>query len=462
MPAFRHLRTSARKISGLGKLASWFLFIPEMALGWPLSVSFFAILSASIFTLSAAPSARVSVRDFGAKGDGATPDTEAVQKAIDTVASRGGGEVLMPVGRYLSGSLVMKPHTTLHLDAGAILLGSSNRDDYPIVQARWEGRETNCHRALISAEQAEDISITGAGIIEGNPAMGSLRDPRGPVVMEMVECGNVRVQGVTLKSFRIWTLHPTYCHDVRITGVTFDTKGANSDGIDPDSCQRVVIDGCAFTTGDDNIAIKSGKGQEGVKVGRPCEDILITNCTFIKGYTSIAFGSELSGGIRRVRISHCTFRQGLAALQLKSRAGRGGCVEDLTADHLVVGPEPLLEINNNYRYNPDPQGVPGSAGLTLFHNIRISDVKIAAKNLMNVNGTTEKPVDGLQISRVTGTCKQGSVLQNVRNVDLTDIHLDGITGPQYVTNHVEGTGFADSAALEIQPPQTPQSPKTSH
>jgi len=319
------------------------------------------------------------------------------------------------------------------------------------VQARWEGRQADCHRALISAEHAEDIAITGAGIISGNPVVGPLRDPRGPAVVEMIECGNVRVEGVRLKSTRIWTLHPAYCHDVRIEGVTFETTGANSDGIDPDSCQRVVIDGCIFTTDDDNIAIKSGKGLEGVKVGRPCEDILITNCTFIKGYTSIALGSELSGGIRRVRITHCTFKKGLAALQLKSRPGRAGYVEDLVAEDLVVGPEPLLEINNNYSFNADAQGVPGPDGLTRFQNIRISDVKLSAKNLMNISGTTEKPVDGLQISRVTGTCQRGSVLENARNVVLTGIQLEGITGPQYLTNNVQGTGFAESAAPKLKP-----------
>jgi hypothetical protein len=444
------------KDTGPAALATRFPAILTLGFGWPLSVSIFAILAASMFNLSATPAISVSVRDFGAKGDGVTSDTAAVQKAIDTVAAGGGGEVRIPAGRYISGSLVLKARTTLHLDAGATLLGGSNRDDYPIVQARWEGRETNCHRALISAERADDVSITGAGVIEGNPAVGLLRDPRGPAVVEMVECGNVRVEGVTLKSLRIWTLHPTYCHDVRVSGVTFNTTGANSDGIDADSCQRVVIDGCTFTTGDDSIAIKSGKGREGVQVGRPCEDLLITNCVFIKGYTSIALGSELSGGIRRVRVSHCTFEQGLAAMQLKSRAGRAGYVEDITADHLVVGPEPLLEINNNYLYNPDPQGIPGPDGLTSFKNIRISDVQIASTNLMSVNGTTERPVDGLEISRVTGTCERGSVVQNARNVVLTDIHLDGIVGPRFFTNNVIGTGLAGSAPVEEQPPQTNQ------
>src|SRR5579859_3966708 len=118
-----------------------------------------------------AGAASVSVRDFGAVGDGVALDTAAIQKALDNVAGGGGGTVRVPAGNYVTGSLVMKSHTTLHLDAGASLTGSSNRDDYPIVTARWEGLETNCHRALIWAEQADDIAITGDGVIEGNKAV---------------------------------------------------------------------------------------------------------------------------------------------------------------------------------------------------------------------------------------------------------------------------------------------------
>lgn len=406
-------------------------------------------MGAVVFGLAAAgvSAASLNVADFGAVGDGKTLNTAAIQKALDTVAERGGGVLRFPAGQYVSGSVVMKSHTTVHLEAGASLLGSSNPEDYPIVTARWEGIMTNCHRALVWSENAENIAICGSGSIEGNGVVGRLRDPRGPAVVEMIECGNVRVEGITLKSERMWTLHPTFCRDVLVSGVTFDTQSANSDGIDIDSCQRVVVEGCSFSTGDDNIAIKSGKGQEGVQIGRPSEDITITNCTFIKGYVSIAFGSELSGGIRRVHISHCTFGRGLAALQLKSRDGRAGYLEDITAEHLVVGPEPLLEITTNYRFNPDPQGVPGVDGLTQFRNIRISDVQVDSKYLMSVEGTEEKPVNGLHISRVTGRVKQGSVLQHATNLVLEDINLEGLEQSAYFTNNVTGSGLESAAPL---------------
>lgn len=399
----------------------------------------------SVFAVHA--HAAFSVRDFGARGDGTNVDTVAIQKALDE-AGRRGGEVVLPAGRYVSGSLVLPSHTTLRLERGAALLGSGEKKDYPLVTARWEGIDRECHRSLLWAEKAEDLAIVGEGTIEGNPVVGKLRNPRGPPVIEFRECDWVRVEGVTLRSTRMWTLHPTYCRDVIVKGVTFETSSANSDGIDPDSCQRVHIEGCTFTTGDDGIAIKSGKGQEGARIGRPCEDIVITNCTFKKGYTSIAFGSELSGGIRRVRISNCTFGEAkVAALQFKARPGRGGYVEDVVAEHLTVGPAPLLEMTTSYSYNPDPQGIPGVDGHTLFRNIRISDVKIEAKRLMSVTGTPEKPVEDLLITRVSGTCQQASSLQNVRNVALSNLHLEGVKGPQFLTNNVTGTGFEGAAPL---------------
>jgi pectate lyase len=260
------------------------------------------------------------------------------------------------------------------------------------------------------------------------------------------------VEGVTLKSTIIWTLHPTYCEDVKISRVTFITEGANSDGIDPDSCQRVLIDGCNFTTGDDNIAIKSGKGQEGVKVGRPCEDITITNCTFIKGYSSIALGSELSGGIRGVWISNCTFKDGRAALYLKSRAGRAGYIQDVVANHLTVGPEPLIEIDTNYGANPDKQGVPGKEGLTHLSGISVSDVKAGSRRLVKIQGTIENPVDGISLSEITGSCKEGFIIRNARNVALKNIKLEGFSGPPVLTENAQGTGLEGAAPYPFNAP----------
>ena len=388
---------------------------------------------------------KFSVRGAGAVGDGRADDRAAIQKAIDAAAGAGGGEVDFPDGTYLSGSIELKSHVTLNLAKGARLVGSPDADDYPIAPARWEGIERPCHQALIRANGAEDIAIIGAGAIEGDSNVGRLRDPRGPAIVEPISCRNVRVEGVTLRSVGIWTLHPTYCQDVTISHITFDTTGWNSDGIDPDSCRRVLIDNCVFSTGDDNIAIKSGKGREGVEIGRPCEDITITNCTFLKGISSIALGSELSGGIRRVTVSHCTFRNGHEALLLKSRPGRAGYIQGLRASHLVVGPGPLLRVLTTYSANPDAQGVPGGAGLTRFSDINISDVQADSQDLVIVEATPDRPVDGLTLSNITGRCTHGLVLHNVRNAVMKNIRLRGLTGPLYLTENVQGVGLEEGA-----------------
>jgi polygalacturonase len=381
-----------------------------------------------------------NVRDAGAAGDGRTDDTAALQKALDAAAQAGGGEVDLPAGTYLSGSLVLKSHVTLHLDKDAVIRGSANPDRYPLITARWEGLERPCHRALVSADHAEDIAITGSGTIQGDGGIGKLRDPRAPTIVEPIECRNVRVEGITLQSTQIWTLHPVYCQDVTISRVTFATSGWNSDGIDPDSCQRVRIEHCSFSTGDDNIAIKSGKGQEGARIGRPCENITISDCTFMKGTSSIALGSELSGGIRGVRVTNCIFQNGRAALYLKSRAGRGGYIRDVVAEHLIVGPEPLLEIATDYSANPDSQGIPGVAGLTHFSEIRVTDVKCAVQKLIKIQGTMENPVDGVTLSGISGTCEQGIVIRNARHVVVENITVTGITGPRFVTENAQGAG----------------------
>ena len=387
---------------------------------------------------------KFNVKDFGATGDGTTKDTAAIQKAIDACAQAGGGEVDFPAGTYLTGGLELKSHVHLSVPQGTIIQGSGDKADYTLATARWEGMEKPAYLALIHADHAEDIAITGAGVIQGDFNIGKLRNPRAPTLIEPIECKNVRLDGVTLHGNQIWTVHPTFCQDVSISNLTIQTTGWNGDGIDPDSSQHVTIDHCSFDTIDDNIALKSGKGQEGVKVARPCEDITITNCTFIKGYCGVAFGSELSGGIENIHIQHCTFQKGRAALYMKSRPGRAGYVRNVTGEDLEAGPEPLLEIDTNYKSNPDSQGVAGPAGLTKFQDITITNSKISGKKAVTITATTENPADGITLSNITGTCEESWTFKNATNVTLKDIHVTGFKGNFLLLINATGTGLDES------------------
>ena len=385
------------------------------------------------------------VKAFHAVGDGMHDDTSAIQQAIDACAAAGGGRVVFAKGTYCTGSIALQSHVTVEVPDGVVIQGSAEKADYPLATARWEGMEKPAYQALFTAKHAEQIAIVGKGIIQSDRQMGARRDPRGPTLIEPVECKDVTIDGPTLHTYRIWAVHPTYCENVRLSNLTIQNKGANGDGMDIDSCTKVSIDHCSFETDDDNLSIKSGKGQEGVRVGRPSEDVSISHCSFIKGYCSIAFGSELSGGIRNVRVEHCTFHVGRGALYLKSRPGRAGYIEDITADDLEAGPCPLLVIDMNYSFNVDTQGVPGVAGLTRFKNITVKNSRVVCTQAVKVVSTPDNPVDGVTLESISGTCAQAWIFTHAREVVLKNIRLTELKGKFLKLDDVQGTGLSEDA-----------------
>jgi polygalacturonase len=390
----------------------------------------------------AQPSKIYNVRSFGATGGGTTKDTVAFQRALDACAVNGGGEVLVPAGKYLIGSVQIGCRTVLRLEKDSIIVGSPDAADYPMIDIRWEGRWQPGHRALIYSANVDHTGIIGPGRIEGNPAVATPQNPRGAVVLEPINCNDVRWEGFSVTQGGNWATHPTYCTGVVIQNVTIT---GNRDGIDIDSCKNVRIEGCDLSTGDDAISLKSGRGLNGARIGRPTEEVLIKNCTLrSRIFAGIGIGSETSGGIRNVRIKHCKFTSGSCAIYVKTRIGRAGVIENILGNDLEVLAGGFLHINlvsaGNTNTADDP--VEGLAGYPLGRNFSFSNVRVACTTLADASQISpEKPLQGLVLNNITGTCTKGISLANIVGAEVKDIKVTGFTGPLTTTNNVTGKGL---------------------
>src|SRR5215211_173946 len=280
----------------------------------------------------------------GAQGDGQTLDTRSIQAAIDACAERGGGTVYFPAGRYLTGSLFLRNNIMLHLDAGAVVLGSENTEDYPVIHSRWEGTHQATYAPLIGGDHLQNIAVTGRGTIDGRGGVwwrakeeNTLAHPR-PRLISFSDCSHVLIEGITAINSPSWTINPIHCQNVNIHAVSIinPADSPNTDGIDPDSCRLVRISDCYVSVGDDCITLKSGTEHEHPDRHAPCRDITITNCTLERGHGGVVIGSEMSGGVKNVVISNCVFIGTDRGIRIKTRRGRGGRIEDIRVSNLIM------------------------------------------------------------------------------------------------------------------------------
>lgn len=414
---------------------------------------------------SAEPEARpagvlLNVRDeaFGAKGDGTTNDTAALQMALDRCAALGGGTVVVPAGSYLTGSLQLRSRTTLRLEEGATIMGSPEMGDYAVSQVRWEGRWIPGHIALLYAIDAHDVALVGPGRIAGCEALGGRPTKaaplRHPALIEFLRCDGIRLEGFSTSYRSMWSIHPTCSKNIRISGLTIRSTGGNGDGIDIDSCAHVVIERCDIATGDDCISLKSGRGEEAYVMGRATEDVVIRDCTFADSiFACIGIGSETSGGIRNVLIQRCRFTGAKTfALYLKSRVGRGHSLENITAEDLDVsgmaGGFLRFNLTASGLLGEDPvpglDGIPNAKNLVI-RNVRVKDVPVLVDG-MNVHPL--KPLEGFTLENVTGTCAKGITLTHARKVLLKGVQVTGFSGPLVSIADVTGKGLEGAATIE--------------
>jgi polygalacturonase len=415
-------------------------------------------------TIATSPAAKVllNVRDFGAKGDGIVVDTAAFQVALDRCAALGGGEVLVPAGDYLIGGIQLRSNTTLRLDAAATLHGTPNFDDYAVTTVRWEGKWIPGHVALIYAIDAQNVAVIGPGKIIGNPALAGRPRPdaplRHPALIEFIRCNGIRLEAFSTEYKSMWSVHPTSSENITIKNLTIRSTGGNGDGIDIDSCKHVTITGCDISTGDDCISLKSGRGAEAYAMLETTEDVHISNCTFADSiFACIGIGSETSGGIRDVWIKDCKFIGARSyAIYIKSRPGRGALIENIYADRLDVsncaGGFLRLNMANSGIQDQDP--VPGMTGIPTARNWRFSNVVVhdVPKLVQAIELDPRKPLDGLWLTNISGTCKEGIFLANARHVVLKNIHVTGFSGALVNTYDVTGSGLADAQTMPVPKP----------
>ena len=412
-------------------------------------------------------SSPLNVRECGAVGDGATNCTAAIQRAIDRCAAAGGGTVLVPAGQFVTGSLWMRSNISLHLDSGACLLGSTDVSDYPVWVSRWEGSAPPAHAALIAGESLHHVTITGRGRIDGRGQhwwekfrQNKLKHTR-PSLLRLVDCRDVLISGISCVNSPFWTLNPTACDNLTITGVTVRNPpdSPNTDGINPDSCSNVHVSDCHIDVGDDCLTLKSGSEDDGRQNRKACENIVVTNCTMLRGHGGVVIGSEMSGGVRNVAISNCVFSGTDRGIRLKSRRGRGGIIEDIRVDNVVMDSVlcPIVlylfygcgawgekKVNDRTSY-PVDAGTPRFRRLR-FSNISAQNVKYAA---VFVLGLPEMPIedvtlDGLSINldpnnTVGGSpamapgigdmCRGGVVIENARDLKLHRTAIYDQLGP---------------------------------
>ena len=407
------------------------------------------------------PQPRVfDITTYGAAGDGKTLNTHAIQAAIDACSP--GGLVRIPAGVFLSGALFLKSAMTLHLDDGAVLLGSLNPKEYPLLKYRFEGRETNCYASLINTPAANgarwrDITIDGTGTINANGAALRQKELAGAAgklgrAVCLRDTDGVYLQGVTVRQSPFWCVHLVYCTAVCVNGVSintrFDEAGkkylgiVNGDGLDPDSCRDVFIFNCTIASEDDCIALKSGRNAEGRAVGIPTENVRISHCLFTHGF-GVAMGSEMSGGLRNVLVQDCVFQETFSLASLKAIRGRGNVIENITyRDCTLTNRNPALHDSQYSRgalyvdqfYGDakfdahQARSIDESTPLirnVLFQNLTVDTV---TGNAIYLNGLPESPLENIRLENVTAIGKHGFIANNVNGLVLNKVTVEAREG----------------------------------
>ncbi len=412
-----------------------------------------------------------NIKDSGAKEN--LISTNIIQDCINKASKQGGGTVIIPKGKWKSGRLTLKNNVNLHLEKDAVLSFSGDLMDYqPAVFTRIEGIEVMSLGACIYANAQHDISITGNGKLIG-PAQGEVRhyiydttviekvvplnkpvkerkycgtNGEGyflPMFISPINCKNVLIEGITLVNTAFWNIVPTYCNNVIIRGVKVNSVGIpRGDGIDIESSKNVLIEFCTLSCGDDCFTLKAGRGEDGIRVNKPTENVVIRYCMAKEGHGGITVGSETAGVIKNVYVHDCFLDNTGVGLRFKTRRPRGGGGQNLTYERIKM----------KLRYTAfkwDMLGSPGSVGelayrypkrkvnnLTpKFENITFKDIEIEkCSRLLGIIGIPESPVNNVTISNLNAQCDKLIECNDLTNLSLNHSHIYSNNDTIYLSN----------------------------
>ncbi|MGA9212461.1 glycoside hydrolase family 28 protein [Kaistella sp.] len=413
-----------------------------------------------------------NILDFGAIADGKTMATESIKKAIITCSKNGGGKVVVPAGKYLTGPIHLENNVNLHIEEGAELLFSTNTQDYyPLVHTSFEGLELMNYSPLIYAKNKKNIAITGKGTLNGQgsntnwwtwkgsttygyskgdpnqnetnnlPALMEMADQNVPVekrifgdghylrpsFIEPFECENVLIKDINIINAPFWIIHPMKSKNVIVDGVNIKSHGPNNDGCDPEYSQNVLIKNSIFNTGDDCIAIKAGRDAEGRRVGIMSENIIVRDCKMIDGHGGVVIGSEMSAGVKNVFVYNCFMDspQLDRAIRLKTNSVRGGTVDGLYVKKITVGEvkEAVLHITMDYKDYSNRKG----DAIPQIRNILLEDVivKNGGKYAIFAEGLENSKIENITFKNVKiDKVQENFMIKNVDHLKIINTYIN--------------------------------------
>ncbi|MBF4471397.1 glycoside hydrolase family 28 protein [Flavobacterium sp. HJJ] len=445
------------------------------------------------------PNNSVNIADFGAVNGGTVLCTKAFADAIDAVSKKGGGKVIIPPGMWLTGPIILKSNIELHAQRGALIKFSTDKNLYPIIQTSFEGLNTWRCISPIYGKNLENVAFTGNGVYDGSGEVWrmvkkgkltesqwndfvksggvlndkktswypseqyvkgnqnadqnvradlktkeqfeEIRDFLRPVMVSIQNSKRVLFDGPVFQNSPAWNIHPLMVEDliIRNTTVRNPWYSQNGDGLDVESCKNVLVENSSFDVGDDAICIKSGKDKDGRDRGVPCENIIIRNNIVYHGHGGVTVGSEMSGGVKNMHVSNCTFMGTDVGLRFKSNRGRGGVVENIFISDIYMNSIPSQAISFDLYYggksiaeklaegetNTVTTAIPVDEKTPQFKNIVIKNIYInGAQQAVFLQGLPEMNLENIEISNLTGKADKGFSIIDANGIKLNNINLD--------------------------------------